>query len=132
MSFDLPAERHSLPALVGAAAGRAPDAPALLAPGRPVLRFGELLAQMEEMGRGLRARGVGRCDTVALLLPPGPEMAVAFLGTAAVAVCAPFNPALRPAELTFCLADLTPAVLVVAEVWTRPLGRWPGAGGSRS
>ena len=61
----------------------------------------------------LKSRGVRPTDAVAILLPNGPEMAVAFLGTALAAVAAPLNPAYKRDELDFYLADLD-AKLVIA------------------
>ena len=37
--------------------------------------------------------GIARHDRVVVVLPNGPEMALAFLTVAASAVCAPLNPA---------------------------------------
>ena len=39
--------------------------------------------------------GIGRHDRVAVVLPNGPELAVAILAVAASAACAPMNPAYR-------------------------------------
>ncbi len=50
---------------------------------------------------------------VAIVLPNGPEMAVAFLGVASGAVCAPLNPAYRAAELRFYLEDTRAEVLIL-------------------
>ena len=47
-------------------------------------------------GEPLRAMGIGRHDRVAVVLPNGPEMAVAVFAVAACAVCAPVNPAFGP------------------------------------
>ena len=57
--------------------------------------------------------GVGRQDRVALVLPNGPEMAVAFLAVAAGAMCAPLNPAYSTDELDFYLTDLDAKALIV-------------------
>jgi len=52
---------------------------------------------------------------VALVLPGGPESAVAFLAVASAAVAAPLNPAYRRAEFEFFLKDLGARLLI-----TRP------------
>ena len=88
---------------------------ALLAPGRAPLGHGALLAQVEKTARALRAAGVQRQDRVALVLPNGPEMAVAFIATAACATSAPLNPAYRTAELELCLSDLKARALIVQD-----------------
>lgn len=57
--------------------------------------------------------GLGRNDRVALVLPNGPEMAVAFLSVTAAATCAPLNPAYRTSEFDFYLSDLKAKALLV-------------------
>ena len=64
------------------------------------------------MGRTLRAMGIGRRDRVAVVLPNGPEMAVAILTVAASATCAPLNPAYGAEELDRYFADLRPRALI--------------------
>ena len=93
-----------LPHLLEHQAGRIPDAPAILAPGRAPLSYGRLYQHIDEMGRTLRAMGIGRHDRVAVVLPNGPEMAVAILTVAASAACAPMNPAYGPRNWT----DISP------------------------
>ncbi len=57
--------------------------------------------------------GVGRHDRVAVVLPNGPEMAVAVLSVAASAICVPINPGYRVDELNRYFADLRPRALIV-------------------
>jgi acyl-CoA synthetase (AMP-forming)/AMP-acid ligase II len=47
----------------------------------------------------LRALGIGRRDRVAVVLPNGPEMAVAVLTVVAVAAGVPMNPAYTTEEV---------------------------------
>ena len=54
----------------------------LLAPGRAPLTYGRLRQHIDDVVQTLHAMGVGRHDRVALVLPNGPEMAVAFLAVA--------------------------------------------------
>ena len=96
------------------AAGR-PDAPAILAAGRPPLSFAGLAAQIEAVTRRLHAHGIGRLDRVAFALPNGPELATAFLGVAAAAVAAPLNPALSRPEFERSLRELAVRALLVPE-----------------
>ena len=56
---------------------------------------------------------VGRHDRVALVLPSGPEMAVAFLAVASGATCAPLNPAYSANEFDFYLTDIHAKALIV-------------------
>src|SRR5579885_3922707 len=69
-----------------------PDAPAILAPQRAALDYRGLFDRAESVARSLAGLGVAGGDRVAVVLPNGPEMAVCFLGVAAVAYCAPLNP----------------------------------------
>ena len=102
----------SLPHLLEHQAKRIPDAPAILAPGRAALTYGLLYEHINKMGRALRAMGIGRRDRVAVVLPNGPEMAVAILTVEAWAVCAPLNPAYGAEELERCFADLQARALI--------------------
>jgi acyl-CoA synthetase (AMP-forming)/AMP-acid ligase II len=61
----------------------------------------------------LNTFGVGGNDRVALVLPNGPEMAVAFLACTAAAAAAPLNPAYRDHEFEFYLSDLRAKALIV-------------------
>jgi acyl-CoA synthetase (AMP-forming)/AMP-acid ligase II/acyl carrier protein len=65
------------------------------------------------VGAALRRAGVVRGDAVALVTGGGTDAAVAFLGIASHAACAPLNPAYREAELEFFLRDLDARALVV-------------------
>jgi acyl-CoA synthetase (AMP-forming)/AMP-acid ligase II len=56
---------------------------------------------------------VGANDCVAIELPNGPEMAVAFLAVASAAVCAPLNPACRFQECEFLLSNLGATRLMI-------------------
>jgi acyl-CoA synthetase (AMP-forming)/AMP-acid ligase II len=101
-----------LPVLIEHYAKRIPDAPAILAPGREPLTYGRLYRHIDEMGGTLRGMGIGHRDRVAVVLPNGPEMAVAILTVAASAACAPINPAYGAEELDRYLADLRPRALI--------------------
>ena len=91
------------------------DAPAILAPGRPALSHSGLAARASSLACLLRSAGVTRTDRVAVVLPNGPEMAIAFLGTACAAVCAPLNPGYRRSEFSFYFEDLRPKLLIAQE-----------------
>jgi acyl-CoA synthetase (AMP-forming)/AMP-acid ligase II len=62
----------------------------------------------------LNQMGIGRNDRVAIVLPNGPEMAVAFLAAASCATSAPLNPAYRSQEFDFYLTDLNAKALLVS------------------
>ena len=79
--------------LIETQARGAPEAIAIAAPGRTPLTYNRLNRQIDDTVKKLNAMGVRRHDRVALALPNGPEMAVAFLAVDAVATCAHLNPA---------------------------------------
>ncbi|HLE05536.1 MAG TPA: AMP-binding protein, partial [Anaerolineales bacterium] len=77
-----------------------PAASALLAPGRRALSYGELWTEINRHVRELCNFGlVG--SRIAVVLPNGPEMAVAFLAVASTAAFAPLNPTFRSREFDF-------------------------------
>ncbi len=86
---------------------------AIAAPGRSTLTFIQLLEQVEDTVKVLRSFGLNRNDRVAIVLPNGPEMAVAFLAVASGAACAPLNPSYRANEFDFYLSDLNAKALIV-------------------
>jgi len=93
--------------------GGAPAAPVILAPSRPPLDYAGLRAHVDRTVGALNARGIGRGDRVAIVLPNGPEMATAFVAVAAGASTAPLNAAYRRAEFEFYLSDLGAKALLV-------------------
>jgi len=101
-----------LPLVLEHQAKRIPDAPAIFAVGRVPLTYGRLYQHVDHMGRMLRALGIGRRDRVAVVLPNGPEMAVAVLTVVAVAACVPMNPAYTTEEVGKYFADLQPRALI--------------------
>ncbi len=115
---DEPAARdqlHTIAGLVGEAASRSPGATALLSPGRRPGTYADLLKTMEQTAEVLRSMGIGAGDRVAVVLDNGPEAASVFLSIAAVAACAPLNPAYREAEFDFFITDLQPKAIVIGE-----------------
>src|SRR5262249_44803270 len=94
-------------------AERAPNAIAIAAPRRPPLTYGRLRTHIGQVVKTLNAMGLGRNDRVALVLPNGPKMAVAFLAIAAGATSAPLNPAYQANEFDFYLSDLHAKALLI-------------------
>ncbi len=88
-------------------------APALGAPGRRALSFGELRALISRTLAALNAGGIGRNDAVAIVLPNGPEMAACYMACASGVTSAPLNPAYRADEFEFYLSDLQARALIV-------------------
>ena len=65
--------------------------PAILAPDRATLTYGELRALADATLASLAGQGIGRNDRVAIVLPNGPEMATAFIAVACGATTAPLE-----------------------------------------
>src|SRR5262249_29849558 len=91
------------------------------APGIHSLTYAGLRAQVERSAHALNRFGAGRGDRVAIVLPNGPEMAVAFLAAATAATAAPLNPAYRADELEFYLSDLRAKAVLVERASTSPV-----------
>lgn len=92
----------------------APDAVALLAPGREGLSYAGLLDRIDAVGAALRRSGLGCRARVAVALDEGPEAAVVTLGVAAAAIGAPINPAYRVEECRQYLTDLRAEAVIVS------------------
>jgi len=84
----------------------APGRSAILAPDHPPLTYGALWSRVEAAVRGLRGLGIGGGDRVAVVLPNGPESAVAMVAVATAAVCVPLNPGFTADECHRYFADL--------------------------
>jgi acyl-CoA synthetase (AMP-forming)/AMP-acid ligase II len=120
-----------LPQLLEHQSKRIPDAPAILASGRVPLTYGRLYRHVDEIGRTLRTMGIGRHDRVAVVLPNGPEMAVAILAVASSAACAPMNQAYGDEEVFRYFADLQPRALIMQAGTDSPARRAALARGIR-
>ena len=108
-----PEEKQTIASLLAARSEAQPHADAIGAPGRDWLTYGALWQQIRRAGDELRELGVGRGDRVALVLPDGPELAVAWLAVSAHAISIPLNPAYTAHELASYLGRLrTKAVMV--------------------
>src|SRR5687767_12938628 len=93
-----------------------PDQIAIQGLDAPVLTYGMLKLQVDQLVARLRDIGVERGQRVAIVLPNGVGMAVAFLATAAAATAAPLNPVYTVDEFKFYLSDLgVRAVIVEAQ-----------------
>lgn len=89
-----------------------PDRKAILAPGGAAITYGALLHHVSHAVHELRHLGTGRGDRVAVVLPNGPETAVAMLAVAAGAVCVPLNPDFTASEWQRYFGDLRVTALV--------------------
>ena len=89
------------------------DEPAILTTdGANVVTYAELRKQVADLAGQLNAVGVSRGDRVAIVLPNGPAMAIAFLAVASCATAAPLNPGYREEEFRFYMDDLKAKALI--------------------
>ena len=109
----LPASVRTVPEALAFWAERTPDAPALIVPGEPAITYGHLWRRANALAGFWHERGVGRRDRVVLLLPEGPALATALLGTAAAAIAVPLPVALTPSELHTALHGMNAAAALV-------------------
>jgi acyl-CoA synthetase (AMP-forming)/AMP-acid ligase II/thioesterase domain-containing protein len=103
-------------------AQRTPDAVAVAAPDHTSWTYQTLLDETEQTVRALRGLGIGPSDRVALALPNGPELALAFLAVSSGAVSAPINPTAGGAELRSTLSALRARAVVVPCSGDTPAG----------
>ena len=87
--------------------------PAIGAPGRPWLSYGDLKKLVDGTLATLNGAGVGRDDRVALVLPNGPEMASCFIAVASGMAAAPLDPAGSADAFELHLAELKPRAVIV-------------------
>jgi long-chain acyl-CoA synthetase len=93
-----------------------PERTALVTPDEREVTAGELLAGCHQLANGLRARGLGRSDTVVLALPNGPEFFEAYLAAMQVGwYITPLNTHLTPTEMAHVLSDSGAGVLIAHE-----------------
>ena len=98
------------------AAARYGDTPLYVSPGGHELSYAALDRLSDDVAAGLRARGVGAGDVVALVLPSGPAYAVAYAAAAKIgAITAGVNDRLSPPERRRCLAVARPRLVVASK-----------------
>ncbi|WP_394823352.1 acyl--CoA ligase [Pendulispora albinea] len=88
------------------------DQPALLAPGKPMLTYGQLRRNVREIASQLNQLGLGRGDRIALAMINGPELITTFFGIATAATAAPLNPKYKQDEFAFYYEDTAAKALV--------------------
>lgn len=93
-------------------ARKTPTAPALLAPGRPILNYGALGEVTQDLVRALRALGMTPADRIAVALPRGADSALALIAVASSCACIPVNPDLTADELQRYFSELKLTALV--------------------
>ena len=91
-----------------------PDRVALVAPDGTELTAGELHAQANRVSHGLRALGVQRGDTVAVVLPNGIPMIEVYLGALQIGCyLTPINHHFVGSQIAYIVSDSEARVLVV-------------------
>jgi acyl-CoA synthetase (AMP-forming)/AMP-acid ligase II len=103
----------SLSNLINAQAEYDGQASAILAPGRAPLSYANLYQQIVGVVETLNESGLGWQDRVAIVLPNGPEMAVASVAVCSAMTSAPLNPAYSAQEFDFYLTSLRARALIV-------------------
>ncbi|UWU70529.1 non-ribosomal peptide synthetase [Bradyrhizobium sp. NC92] len=93
-------------------ARKTPAAPALLAPGRPALKYGALAESIRQLVQTLRELGIGPADRIAVALPRGADSALALIAVASGCACVPVNPDLTADELQRYFSELKLTALV--------------------
>ncbi|MEC4812715.1 MAG: AMP-binding protein [Scytonema sp. PMC 1069.18] len=106
-------QKLTISQLLKAQALQIPQAVAIAAPNRLPLSYSQLYTHITQTVKTLNGMGLGRGDRIAMVLPNGPEMAVAFLAVAATSTSAPLNPAYQTSEYDFYLEDLNAKALIV-------------------
>jgi oxalate---CoA ligase len=99
--------------LRSAATGPVAANPAIVMDDASMLTYKQLWSQVSQIAEQLNHLGIQRQDSVAVVLPNGSAMAIAFLAVMGVGTCAPLNPGYRAAEFEFYLADLAAKALIV-------------------
>ncbi len=79
------------------------------------LDHAQLATEVDRLAGQLRRAGIGPGDRVAIVLPNGPEMALAFLAATAAGCAAPLNPKYREDEFRFYLDDIGARALLTFE-----------------
>ncbi|NJN75315.1 MAG: AMP-binding protein [Synechococcaceae cyanobacterium RL_1_2] len=79
------------------------------------LSYGDLFNQINYIIRQLQGLGLTKEDKIAIALPNGVNMAVAFLGVASTGICCPLNPHYRGPEFEFYLSDLNAKALITQD-----------------
>jgi acyl-CoA synthetase (AMP-forming)/AMP-acid ligase II len=91
-----------------------PEAPALIVPGEPVITYADLHRGAMGLADQLRRAGVVQTNRVVLLVPEGPRLAVALLGTMSAAIAIPLDASLTAAELRVALDGLDTVAAVAS------------------
>ncbi|MER7503616.1 AMP-binding protein [Nonomuraea pusilla] len=93
-----------------------PDRLAVIDTDGSATTYGELLARVNQVSHGLRARGAGTGDVVAGVLPNGLDAVVMLMATAQIGLYyVPVNWHLTPSEIAYILGDCDAKIVVTGE-----------------
>jgi acyl-CoA synthetase (AMP-forming)/AMP-acid ligase II len=105
-----------LPEIVRGAAERFPVRAAFVSPDGTALSYAALQARSERAACGLRDRGIGEGDVVALVLPSSVEYAIAYIAASKVGgITAGVNPRFTEVERAAALEVARPSLVVDLE-----------------
>lgn len=93
-------------------ASRAPKNSAIKALGRESLSYEDLCSHVQYVAATLNTMGIQKHDRIAVVLPNGPEMAIACLAVMSCAVAAPLNPEYREDEYAAYFDSISPRLLI--------------------
>ena len=91
-----------------------PQAPALIEPDGKTLSYKDFWSQIEAFGNRLEEAGIGREETVAILLPVGARQILAVAGALNHCICAPLPPRTTPAEVQVLLGRLGASAMIAS------------------
>jgi len=94
-------------------ANLSPNNIAITAPDRKDLNYRTLKEQIEELSTVLNSISYKKKPRIAIIMPNGPEMALAFLATSSFATAAPLNPQYKAVDLKFYFNDLNVDALLL-------------------
>lgn len=81
------------------------ESPAIIDTSGTTISYQELSGIISSWKQALARQGIGNGSRIAVVLPNGSDMAVAFLGVTSVATCAPLNSSYSMEEFSFYLQD---------------------------
>ncbi|WP_394843675.1 acyl--CoA ligase [Pendulispora brunnea] len=88
--------------------------PALVAPGKPPVTYGQLRENVVKLAAQLNQFGFGRGDRIAIAMINGPELITTFFGAAMAGTSAPLNPKYKQEEFAFYYEDTAAKVLITS------------------
>ncbi|MGH2617109.1 MAG: AMP-binding protein [Thermomicrobiales bacterium] len=109
----LPDALQTIPEALAYWASQTPDAPALIVPGGRAVAYATLWDNSRALGDVIRGAGIRSQDRVVLLLPDGPALVAALLGTMSAATAVPLSSALTARELDAALDGLRATAALV-------------------